>query len=68
LSRLPYRKGRIYESIEETEVIARLDQSLRRDGYPYVNTTIKAYIDTTAKKADLVLATEAGPRARFDSI
>lgn len=68
LSRLPYRKGRIYESIEETEVIARLDQSLRRDGYPYVNTTIKAYIDTTAKKADLVLATESGPRARFDSI
>ncbi len=68
LRRLPYRKGRVYEPIEETEVISRLDQSLRQDGYPYVTTKVQAYVDTVAKRAELVLVTNSGPRARFDSI
>ncbi len=68
LRRLPYRKGRVFEPIEETEVIARLDRSLRQDGYPYTSTIIQAYVDTVAKRADLILATKSGPRARFDSI
>lgn len=68
LQRLPYRKNRVYEPIEETEVIARIDQSLRQDGYPYVSTNIEATVDTVAKRADLVLKTKSGPRARFDTI
>lgn len=68
LQRSPYRKGRIYEPIEETEVIARFEQSLRQSGYPYSSTDVKAYTDSAAKKTDLVIRTEAGPRARFDSI
>ena len=68
LRRSPYRKGRIYEPIEETEVIARFEQTLRQMGYPYSNTEVKAYTDSVAKRTDLVIRTEAGPRARFDSI
>tara|TARA_R110000868_G_scaffold235273_8_gene489106 strand:- start:14497 stop:16518 length:2022 start_codon:yes stop_codon:yes gene_type:complete len=68
LRRLPYRKGRVFEPIEETEAIARLDQSLRQDGYPYVSTKIQASVDSVAKQAKLVIETESGPRARFDTI
>lgn len=68
LRRLPYRKGRVYEPIEETEVITRIDQSLRQDGYPYVSTRIQAYVDTVSKKTDVILATNSGPRARFDTL
>lgn len=68
LRRLPYREGRIFEPIEETEAISKLDQSLRQDGYAYVNTKLKASVDTLAKKADLTFVTTAGPRAKFDSI
>lgn len=68
LRRLPYREGRVFEPIEETEVITRMDQSLRQDGYPYVSTEVQASVDTVAKRADLVLKTNTGPRSRFDSI
>ncbi len=68
LRRSPYREGRIYEPIEETEVIARFEQSLRQSGYPYSNTQVKANTDSVAKRTDLTISTEAGPRARFDSI
>lgn len=68
LQRSPYRKGRVYEPIEETEAIASVEQSLRKEGYPYSKTRIQANVDSTTKKADVIIATESGPRARFDSI
>ncbi|MFV1885302.1 MAG: outer membrane protein assembly factor [Balneola sp.] len=68
LRRSPYRKGRVYEPIEETEVIARFEQTLRGLGYPYSNTKVRAKTDSIAKKTDLIITTESGPRARFDSI
>ncbi|RNC83827.1 MAG: hypothetical protein ED557_08625 [Balneola sp.] len=66
--RLPYRKGRIYEPIREPAVIASIEQGLRELGFPYSETRVQAYIDTTAKAADLVVATQTGPRARIDTI
>ena len=68
LSRSPYRKGRIYEPVEELEVRTRIVQTLRELGYPYSNTRVQAYVDTTKRKADIVIATQSGTRARFDSI
>lgn len=68
LRRSPYRKGRIYEPIEETEVIARFEQSLRQLGYPYSTTEVETNTDSVAKQTDLVIRTESGPRARYDSI
>ncbi|GAB5407674.1 MAG: BamA/TamA family outer membrane protein [Balneolaceae bacterium] len=49
-------------------MIARINQSLKQDGYAYVSTSIEASVDTVAKKAELVVKTNTGPRARFDSI
>ncbi len=68
LRRSPYREGRIYEPIEETEVIARFEQSLKQLGYPYSNTKVEAETDSSAKKTSLLITAEAGPRAKFDSI
>lgn len=68
LRRSPYRKGRIYEPVEEAEVIAHFEQSLRKLGYPYSNTKVQAYTDSVVKRTDLVITSESGPRAKFDSI
>lgn len=68
IRRSPYRKNRVYESIEETEVIGKVVQSLKKIGYPYSNASVQAYVDTTSKETDVVIAIQSGPRARFDSI
>lgn len=68
LRKSPYRKGRVYEPIEKAEMIGRITQSLKQIGYPYAETDIIAQVDTASKKADIVIATQSGPRAKFDSI
>lgn len=66
--KLPYRKGRIYEPVEEQEVLGRMNEALRNLGYAYAQSTLKAVVDTAAKQADVSITTTPGPRARFDSV
>lgn len=66
--KLPYRRGRIYEPVEEQEVLGRLNEGLRNLGYPYAESSLTAVVDTAAKLADVSITTTPGPRARFDSV
>ncbi len=65
---LPYRVGQRYESVNQSEVEGKFVGILRNLGYPYATSEIQANIDTAAKKADILLTTNPGPRAVFDSI
>ncbi|MEX2605291.1 MAG: BamA/TamA family outer membrane protein [Gracilimonas sp.] len=66
--RLPYRPGQRYETVNQSEVIGNLVGALRNLGYPYAESTVETEIDTTSKTADVVLISNPGPRARFDSL
>jgi outer membrane protein insertion porin family len=68
IRRLPYRPQRIFEPVEEPEVIGLIDKRLKNMGYPYVNTSVEASVDTLSKKADITLKINTGPQARFDSL
>lgn len=66
--RLPYRSRRVYEPVEETEVIGLLEKRLNNLGYPYADAVVQAHVDTLQKSADITLKIQSGPRARFDSV
>lgn len=66
--RLPYKKGQRYETVNQAEVTGNLVGTLRNLGYPYAESEVDATIDTAAKKADVKLITNPGPRARFDTV
>lgn len=66
--RLPFREGRRYETVSESEVEGRLVGALRNLGYPYANSEVLANIDSTAKTAEVMLRNYPGPRARFDTV
>lgn len=65
---LPYKVGQRYETINKSEVEGDFVGTLRNLGYPYATSKIEAKIDSSAKKADVMLNTNPGPRAVFDSI
>lgn len=65
---LPYKKGQRYETINQNEVTGNLVGTLRNLGYPYAESEVEAEIDTAAKKANVTLITNPGPRARFDTV
>ena len=65
---LPYRKGQRYETVNKSEIEGKLIGRLRNLGYPYANSQVKAQIDSVSKTANVTLATNPGPRARFDSV
>lgn len=66
--RLPYRKGNRYETVTQSEVEGNLVGALRNLGYPYASSEIEANIDSASKKAEVLLKSIPGPRARFDSV
>ncbi|MBD3616980.1 MAG: BamA/TamA family outer membrane protein [Gracilimonas sp.] len=66
--RLPYREGRRYETVNQSEVEGSLVGALRNLGYPYANSEVYANIDSTSKTAEVILRSTPGPRARFDSV
>lgn len=66
--RLPYRKGRRYEPVEEQEVLGRMNSALRNMGYAYAQSSLTAVVDTASKLTDVKIITTPGPRARFDSV
>lgn len=68
LNRLPYRKGKIFQPVSQTQVESDFTSILRDLGYPYAEAEVQSKVDTLAKKASVALLTYPGPRARFDSI
>lgn len=68
LKKLPFSERKIYQPILTNDVETGVSQILRNLGYPYAYTEIEAEVDTTAKKANIFMVTNPGPRARFDSI
>lgn len=66
--RLPYREGNRYETVTQSEVEGNLVGALRNLGYPYASSEIEANIDSVSKKAEVLLKSIPGPRARFDSV
>lgn len=66
--RLPYREGRRYETILQSEVEGNLRGALRNLGYAYAESEVKANVDTVSKTADVTLISRPGPRARFDTV
>ena len=68
LNKLPFRKNKIYQPVLKSDVESEVAQILRNLGYAYATTQIEATVDTMAKKANILVETTPGPRARFDSI
>ena len=68
IGKLPYREGKRYETIKKTETEGKLVGILRNLGYPYASSEVQPKIDSTAKKADVMLISTPGPRAHFDSV
>lgn len=68
LNRIPYRKGKIYQPILRTDVESEISGALRNLGYPYAYTEIQSKVDTLSKKAEIVILSYPGVRARFHSL
>lgn len=68
LNKLPFRKNRIYQPVLKSDVESEVAQILRNLGYAYASSQIQAEVDTSAKKASIIMETTPGPRARFDSV
>lgn len=68
MQRLPYREGQRYEPVTEPEVEANIIGALRNLGYPYASSEVQAHVDSAKKTAQIILRSNPGPRARFDSV
>ncbi len=68
LRRIPYRKGRRYESIEATETEGNVSLTLRNLGFAYATTKVEASVDSSLGTADINLKLATGPQTRFDSV
>lgn len=68
IKELPYRKGKVYETVEKNEVEGQLVLILKNMGYAYAHAEVQAKVDTLRKKAHVALISYPGPRTYFDSV
>ncbi len=67
IGRLPFRSGRRYQAIEETEVVGLLNRALKNIGYIYSTVSVDVTIDSTQNIANVKIESVPGPRTRISS-
>jgi len=68
ISKLPFRSGRRYQTIEEAEVIGSLNRVMKNIGYIYANVSVEAEIDSVQNQVNISITNNPGPRTRINSL
>lgn len=67
VSRIPFRDGRRFQTIEEAEVIGSIRKVMADLGYYYALVEVGATIDSTSNLVDVFIKNTPGPRTRISS-
>lgn len=68
VQRVPFRKGRRFQQIEESEVVGTFTRTLKNIGYVYANTSVAIKVDSVANEAKITIESTPGPRTRITTV
>lgn len=68
LEQIPFKKGSIYQQIDEPEVIGRIARTLKNLGYVYAHTTVTSQIDSATHRTKIEINSVVGPRAKITQL
>lgn len=68
VNRVPFREGRRFQQIEESEVVGTFTRALKNIGFVYANTSVVVNVDSAANEAKITIKNTPGPRTRITSI
>lgn len=68
VNRVPFREGRRFQQIEESEVVGTFTRTLKNIGFVYANTSVAIQVDSLANEAKITIKSTPGPRTRITSV